>query len=110
MKSQLVPEQVAIAFGGVLQGAQLPPHERVPGLQFEVHVPEEQLLVALGKVVQGEQRAPQESTEVSLRHSLPQRWKPETQTKSQVAPSQAATAFAGVAHGAQLPPHASVPL
>lgn len=38
MKSQLLPEHVSVAFAGVAQAAQSPPHNRKPGLQVRPQV------------------------------------------------------------------------
>ena len=56
----------------------------------------------------GEQRVPHELTLVSSSHAadapVPQVWKPESQAKPQLVPSQVAVALAGGAHGVQAVP------
>jgi hypothetical protein len=107
VKSQVAPEQIGVAFGGVVQGAHAPLHSRNPELQVSPQ------LVPLHEAVplldgHGEHELPQELTLVLETHWLPHRWKPATHEKPHETPSQVGMALAGATHGVQLVPQVVV--
>lgn len=54
---------------------------------------------------QGEQLEPQVATSVFTAQAAPQRWKPLTHEKLQLAPEHTGLALAGVLHAAQVDAH-----
>lgn len=73
VKSQLVPVQLGVAFGGVVHGAQVPPHERWPGAQVVTHLVPSQVEAPLGTPGQASHEAPQLAALVEETQLCPQR-------------------------------------
>jgi hypothetical protein len=103
VKSHVAPEQTGVAFAGVEQAAQLPPHSRKPELHCSAQLVPLHEAVPLGSVGHGVHDVPQPSSEPLKRHCAPHRWLLAGHVKSHTAPLHRRVALGGAEHSAHAP-------
>ena len=104
-KPHAVPLHACTEFaGGGPQATHAPAQRRKPELQTSPHDTPSHVGVEFVPPGQAVHAPPQLLIELLDRHWLPQRWKPESHTKSQLDPLQLGVAFAGVVQAAHALP------